>query len=111
MSTDIGQKIRDLRKLEKLSQQNLADLIGTTKGTIYKWERGENSPTTSTLRRLTDHPRFKKYAAWLLTDERTVQEAPAHFLADKFEQLSEADQQAILNYMDFLLSKDDAKAE
>lgn len=110
MSTGIGQKIRDLRKLEKLSQQGLADLIGVTKGTIYTWENGKTKPSRE-LDKLIDHPRFKRYAAWLLTDERTVQEAPAHFLADKFDKLSKQQQQTILDYMDFLLSKDDAKAE
>lgn len=110
MSTGIGQKIRDLRKLEKLSQQGLADLIGVTKGTIYTWENGKTKPSRE-LDKLIEHPRFKQYAAWLLTDEQTIQEAPTHYLAEKFERLSKSQQRAMLDYMDFLLSKDDAKAE
>lgn len=105
MSTAIGQKIRDLRKMEKLSQQNLADEIGVSKSTIYTWEKGTYEPRTSELRKLTEHPRFKQYAAWLVTDENTVQETPAHYLADEFEQLSKADQKKVMEYMEFLASK------
>lgn len=106
MSTTIGQKIRDLRKKENLSQQKLADIIGTTKGTIYKWERGENEPTITTLRRLTDHPRFEQYRAWLLDyDENAQQEPPAHYVVDRFDKLPPAKQREILNYMDFLLAQ------
>lgn len=110
MSTSVGQKIRDLRKLENLSQQALADLIGVSKGTIYTWENGKNKPSRE-LSKLTDHPRFKRYTTWLLTDEGTVQEAPAHFLAEKFDKLSKSQQRAMLDYMDFLLSKDDEEAQ
>ncbi len=105
MSTTIGEKIRDLRKIEKLSQQQLADIIGVTKGTIYTWENGKNEPTTKALRKLTEHDRFKQYAAWLVTDDETVQEAPVHYLAEKFEKLPTAVQDQVLDYMDYLLAK------
>lgn len=36
----IGSKIKSLRKSKKLTQTELANIIGTTKQTIYKYENG-----------------------------------------------------------------------
>lgn len=105
MSTIIGQKIRDLRKKENLSQQKLADLIGVSKNAIHKWETGETTPNTSTLQKLTDHPQFSQYSPWLLGYENTASEPPVHYVAEKFDKLPPAKQRALLEYMDFLLAQ------
>ena len=104
MSTSIGQKIRELRNKEGLSQQALADIIDVTKSTIYTWEKGTARPSRE-LNKLTEHPRFKKYASWLLLDDDVAQEPPAHYVAEKFDRLPPAKQRALLEYMDFLLAQ------
>lgn len=110
MSTTIGEKIRDLRKMENLSQQQLADEIGVSKGTIYTWEKAKKKPSRE-LNKLLEHPKFKQYAAWLVTDEAQVQETPAHYLADKFEKLTKAQQRQLLDYMDYLIEKQSKPAK
>ncbi len=37
---EIGKKITDLRKNNKLSQEDLAEKLGVTRQTISKWELG-----------------------------------------------------------------------
>lgn len=37
---EIGKKITDLRKNNKLSQEDLAEKLGITRQTISKWELG-----------------------------------------------------------------------
>lgn len=41
---EIGNKIMELRKRERLSQEELAEKVGVARQTISKWELGETSP-------------------------------------------------------------------
>ena len=41
---EIGKKIMDLRKMNGLSQEELAEKVGVARQTISKWELGETSP-------------------------------------------------------------------
>jgi transcriptional regulator with XRE-family HTH domain len=44
--------IKDLRRSAGLTQLELANRLGVTPGTVYKWERGSNEPTATNLRDL-----------------------------------------------------------
>ena len=41
---ELGNKILELRKKEKLSQEELAEKINVTRQTISKWELNETTP-------------------------------------------------------------------
>lgn len=41
---EIGNKIMELRKKNRLSQEDLAEKVGVSRQTISKWELGETSP-------------------------------------------------------------------
>ncbi|WP_173444519.1 helix-turn-helix domain-containing protein [Selenomonas ruminantium] len=45
-------RIRELRKAQKLSQQELAAKLSVDRSTIAKWETGTNSPRIDKLRQL-----------------------------------------------------------
>ncbi len=49
---NVGRKIRRLRERKRLSQQAVADLSGLSRNTLSLIERGQSSPTVSTLKRL-----------------------------------------------------------
>lgn len=51
----IGQTIRDLRKLKKISQSELAKLIGVSQTTITAWETGKAEPSSSAVNSLADY--------------------------------------------------------
>lgn len=45
----LGEKLKELRKRDKISQQKLADLLGVGQSTVAMWEKGKNSPEYSSL--------------------------------------------------------------
>lgn len=51
----IGQRIRDLRKQKKMSQSELAKIIGVTQTTIIAWETGKAEPSSSAVANLADY--------------------------------------------------------
>ena len=48
-ATDIGSLIATLRRDASLSQQALADRLGTSQPAVSRWERGHDEPRLSTL--------------------------------------------------------------
>lgn len=44
MKTKIGARIRDLRKENKMKQEELAELCKVKQSCVSKWERGETFP-------------------------------------------------------------------
>ena len=44
MKLDIGQNIRDFRKKNNLTQENLAERLGVTYQSISRWENGTTYP-------------------------------------------------------------------
>lgn len=49
MEQNIGQFIQELRKAKKMTQKELADIVGVSDKTISKWENGNSLPDTSIL--------------------------------------------------------------
>ena len=48
----LGEKITELRKKKGISQEELADVLSTSRQAISKWERGESDPDISRLKDL-----------------------------------------------------------
>lgn len=48
----LGEKIYNLRKSKKLSQEGLAEIVNVTRQTISNWELGETSPNPEQLKLL-----------------------------------------------------------
>lgn len=49
---DIGEQIKERRKLLGLTQPDLAELADVSVNTLYKLERGQNNPTLDILERI-----------------------------------------------------------
>jgi len=49
MNVDIANRLVELRKVNNLSQEELADKLGISRQAISKWERAESSPDTDNL--------------------------------------------------------------
>lgn len=54
MATTFSQRLKDLREKHNLSYQQLADQIGVTKQSIYKFEKGEANPRSDTVLKLAE---------------------------------------------------------
>lgn len=49
MDNNLGLKLQEIRKQNKLSQEALAEKLGVSRQAISKWERGESAPDTENL--------------------------------------------------------------
>ena len=47
-----GKKLREVRKSKKLTQQELADKVGTNRVNVTKWETGRTEPSFENLVKL-----------------------------------------------------------
>ena len=54
MTIKLSENIRSLRKQRKLTQEQLAEVLGVTTGAVYKWESGLSLPELSMLMELAD---------------------------------------------------------
>ena len=66
---NLGEKIYKLRKEKGLSQEALAELVGTTRQAISKWENNQGYPETEKLLSLSNV--FEVSVDFLLKDEKT----------------------------------------
>lgn len=66
---DIGQKIRALRQDRKLTQQELAKLVGVTDKAVSTWENGTKTPRMGVIEKLADY--FGVSKAYLVDDNVT----------------------------------------
>ena len=48
----LSEKITELRKINKMSQEQLADVLDTSRQAVSKWERGESFPDIDKIRDL-----------------------------------------------------------
>ena len=67
----LGEKIFKLRKEKGLSQEALAEQVGTTRQAISKWENNQGFPETEKLLLLSNI--FEVSTDFLLKDEKTMQ--------------------------------------
>lgn len=59
-----AERIRERRKQLRISQEDLADVLGTTQSQISRYEKGENDPTGEILAALASA--LETSADWLL---------------------------------------------
>ena len=61
----ISLRIADLRKKNKVTQQELADSIGVSFQTISKWETGINMPDITVPPLLAEYFRYQQTSYWV----------------------------------------------
>ena len=66
----LGNKLYELRKEARLSQEEFADKIGVSRQAVSKWERGETLPDMDNL--ITIAKLFKTSLDWLIDNETTT---------------------------------------
>ena len=66
---NLGKKIYKLRKERGLSQEALAEIVGTTRQAISKWENDQGYPETEKLLMISNV--FEVSVDFLLKDEKT----------------------------------------
>lgn len=69
VASGLGAKFRLMREAEGMTRQEFADCVGLPYGTVTNYEARGKQVTEGALLKVTKHPKFKKYAYWLSTDE------------------------------------------
>lgn len=71
---NVGQRIIALRKEKKISQAQLAQLLGISRQAVSKWENGQSSPDTINLIQLAEV--LDTEVEYLATGNKPVYESP-----------------------------------
>lgn len=74
MSRNYSEKLKAIRKAEGLTQQQFAELIGISLGTIKNYETNQHEAKALTVEKVLDVVALQKYTLWLMTD-KTAPEA------------------------------------
>mgnify|MGYP001053429951 FL=1 len=118
----IGQRIRQLRKENNITQEELGKMYGLAKSTVSLYESGRSNPDDEIKQMIADH--FNVSVDWLLgrTDERrTADEIIAEYkekelefeeLFDRFNiyfegrKLTEKDKKSIISFLQMLRERE-----
>lgn len=73
----LGTRLKELRKNKKLTQQNVADVLGVSKTSVIYWEKDENVPKHESLTALAKL--LDTSADWLLTGKESKDFKPLSF--------------------------------
>ena len=68
----LGLKVKEYRKLKKITQEKLSELIGVDNGYISKLEVGQNFPSLKTLEKIANVLEVDLYKLFLYTAEKDV---------------------------------------
>lgn len=100
-----GNKIKAMRTKAKLTQGELAEILGISQQSVSLWERNEYFPSRITIVKLSNY--FNVSVDSLINDEpmskETVLSKDEKTLLRTFNLLDKDNQQVILNNIDFLL--------
>lgn len=66
---DFAAKFKLIRKAERLTQKEFCEVLGFSESTFRKYEAGFIEVGAPALLKISNHPRFKKYALWLITGD------------------------------------------
>lgn len=109
----IGTRIKSLRENQKLTQQQLGEIVELHGSNIGRIEKGKVYPTSDVLLKICQY--FNVSCDWLLLGEDAnlqilTLDNEGNFI-EIFRQLPSAAQNDVLNYMEYLLikSKNNAK--
>lgn len=64
---DNGEKLQAIRDAEGLAQKDFAAEFGITLKALQNYEQGVRKLPLELAQLITTHPRFEKYALWLMT--------------------------------------------
>ncbi|MGX5221185.1 helix-turn-helix domain-containing protein [Pseudomonas segetis] len=66
---NLGEKLRLMRTREKLTQPQMAELVGLSLDTLKNYELARRRDISGlALAKVTSHPTFTKYTLWLMAD-------------------------------------------
>lgn len=74
MCVNWPEKLKAVRRKEGITQAQLCELLDIPHGSWKKYEAGIIEIGLSPVLKMANHPRFRKYTLWLLTDDASASE-------------------------------------
>jgi len=87
MSNGIDQKIRKVRKTEKLKQKDLAEMLGVLEGAITRYELGTREPKLAIIQKLC--AAFPQYTLYLMHEEMPLPRTEGQITPDEQELINQ----------------------
>ncbi|MBD0383867.1 helix-turn-helix domain-containing protein [Paenibacillus sedimenti] len=114
MQSNLGDRIRIIRKTNRLNQNEFANLIGISQATLSELEQGKYSPSLETI--LSIHRVFKTNLSWLLTGDSLVENESLNLfnvslgdmelkLIEIFRNLKDYDREEIIQFLNLKLNR------
>lgn len=103
-----SERIRILREEKKLSYQQLGDVLGVSKSTVFRWETGETvNLSRSTIQALSIYFRVSPLYIMGLTDDKDeiTMDAMEEDIIKRFRNLSNQNKIIVYKHLDLLLKE------
>jgi transcriptional regulator with XRE-family HTH domain len=108
MSTEIGDRIKQLRSARELSLRQLAEVSDISFNQIHKWEKGTSVPNRDSVVKLAKI--FNVKPTWLLFG-RDIEATESDSIQESFDALKEGGKQMIRDNINYLLSLESAEKQ
>ena len=108
MSTEIGERIKQLRSARDLSLRQLAEVSDISFNQIHKWEKGTSVPNRDSVVKLAKI--FNVKPTWLLFG-RDLDATESDSIQESFDALKEGGKQMIRDNIQYLLSVERAEQQ
>jgi transcriptional regulator with XRE-family HTH domain len=108
MSTEIGERIKQLRSARDLSLRQLAEVSDISFNQIHKWEKGTSIPNRDSVVKLAKI--FNVKPTWLLFG-RDLDATESDSIQESFDALKEGGKQMIRDNIQYLLSVESAEQQ
>ena len=108
MSTEIGERIKQLRSARDLSLRQLAEVSEISFNQIHKWEKGTSIPNRDSVVKLAKI--FNVKPTWLLFG-RDLDATESDSIQESFDALKEGGKQMIRDNIQYLLSVERAEQQ
>lgn len=69
LSIDYAQKLRSIRKTERLTQAKFAELTNLSLSTVKAYESGQQMARAEVMEKVLQNELFEKYTLWLIRDK------------------------------------------
>lgn len=101
---DFSERLKELRKSKKMTQEELGKIINVSKVSISGYETGSRSPDRETLVALADF--FNVTADFLLGREEVEKDSKSLTIAAHIDDdVTDDEMEDILNYIEFIKNK------
>jgi transcriptional regulator with XRE-family HTH domain len=102
----IGERLKYIRKLQKMNQTDLSEKLGISQGTLSEIESGKILPSLEVIMKLADT--YKLDLNWLIansSDKSTILQDDEFEVITAYRQLQEIAKQEVLDYLEIKLKR------